>query len=128
MMQDALADVLTTIRNAEKIGRKECVTKASKIIRSVLKIMHENKYIGSFELIDNGKGGKFKIELKGKIVHANVVKPRFSLRVDEMEKYEKRFLPAQNIGLLILSTSKGVMDHKKAKELHIGGKLISYVY
>jgi small subunit ribosomal protein S8 len=128
MMQDALADVLTTIRNAEKIGRKECITNAGKMIKSVLKIMHENKYIGPFELIDNGKGGKFKIELKGKIVHSGVIKPRLSVRVDELEKYEKRFLPAENVGLLILSTSKGVMDHKKAKELHIGGKLISYVY
>ena len=128
MMQDPLADVLTIIRNAEKIGRKECVTHTSNLIKAILKIMHEYKYIGSFEFIDDGKGGKFKIELKGKIIDTNVIKPRFSVGVDEFEKYEKRFLPAENIGLLILSTSKGVIDHKKAKELHVGGKLISYVY
>lgn len=127
-MQDSLADVLTIIRNAERIGRNECVTRVNNLIKSILKIMHEHNYIGSFEFIDDGKGGKFKIELKGKIVDTNVIKPRFSVRVDELEKYEKRFLPAENIGLLIMSTSKGVMDHKKAKELHVGGKLISYVY
>ena len=127
-MQDPLADVLTIIRNAEKIGRKECVTHTSNLIKAILKIMKEHKYIGSFEFIDDGKGGKFKIELKGKIIDTNVIKPRFSVGVDEFEKYEKRFLPAENIGLLILSTSKGVIDHKKAKELHVGGKLISYVY
>lgn len=128
MMQDQLADVLTIIKNAEKIGRKECVVHTSKLIKSVLKIMHENGYIGSFELIDDGKGGKFRIDLEGKIIDANVVKPRFSVTVDELEKYEKRFLPAENVGLLIMSTSKGVIDHRKAKELHVGGKLISYVY
>jgi small subunit ribosomal protein S8 len=128
MLQDPLADVLTIMRNAEKIGRKECVVSASKLIKSILKIMQDFKYIGAFEFVDDGKGGKFKVELKGKLVDANVIKPRFSVTVDEFEKYEKRFLPAENIGLLILTTSKGVMDHKKAKELHVGGKLISYVY
>lgn len=127
-MQDPLADVLTTIRNAEKIGRKECATSASKLIKAVLKIMHDHGYIGTFEFIDDGRGGKFRIELKGKIINANVIKPRFAVKVDEFEKWEKRFLPAKGIGLLILSTSKGVIDHKKAKELHVGGKLISYVY
>lgn len=128
MLQDPLADVLTVMRNAEKVGRSECVVSASKLIKSVLKIMQENKYIGGFEFVDDGKGGKFKVELGGKIIDANVIKPRFSVQIDEFEKYEKRFLPAENIGLLILSTSKGVIDHKKAKELNIGGKLISYVY
>jgi small subunit ribosomal protein S8 len=128
MIQDQLADVLTIIRNSERIGNKECVTHASKLIRSVLKIMHEHDYIGPFELIDDGRGGKFKIDLKGKVINTNVIKPRFSITVDEFEKYEKRFLPARDIGLLILSTSKGVMDHKKAKELHVGGKLVSFVY
>jgi small subunit ribosomal protein S8 len=128
MMQDALADVLSLIRNAEKIGRDECVVHTSKLIKSILKIMHENGYIGSFEFIDDGKGGKFRIDLEGKIIDANVIKPRFSVKVEELEKYEKRFLPAENVGLLILSTSKGVMDHRKARELHVGGKLISYVY
>lgn len=128
MLQDPLADALSTIKNAERVGKNECVIRASKLIKSILKIMQENDYIGSFEFIDNGKGGKFRVELKGKIVNTNVIKPRFSIKVDEFEKWEKRFLPARDIGLLILSTPKGVMDHKKAKQLHVGGKLISFVY
>jgi small subunit ribosomal protein S8 len=128
MLQDTLADVLSTIKNAEKVGKKECVTKSSNLIKAVLKIMKDHNYIGAFESIDDGKGGKFKIELKGKVVDTNVIKPRFSATVDEFEKYEKRYLPAKNFGLLILSTPKGIIDHKKAKEMNVGGKLVAYCY
>lgn len=128
MLQDPLADTLSTIKNAERVGKDECVTRASKLIKSVLKIMQEHDYIGSFEFVDDGKGGKFRIELKGKVINTNVIKPRSSVKVDEFEKWEKRFLPARDIGLLILSTPKGVIDHKRAKQLHVGGRLISFVY
>jgi len=58
-----------------------------------------------------------------------VISPRFSVKVDEFEKWEKRKLPARGVGLLILTTPKGILDHRKAKELHVGGKLLlCYVY
>lgn len=128
MLQDPLADVLSTIKNADRIGKKECVSRASKEIRAVLKLMQEQGYIGAFEFIDDGKSGKFKIELKGRIIDTNVIKPRFSVGVDEFEKWEKRVLPAKGVGLLILTTPKGVVDHKKARELQVGGKLLAFVY
>ena len=128
MLHDPLADALSTIKNAERVGKNECVTKTSKVIKAVLKTMQEKGYIGTFEFVDDGKSGKFKIELKNKIIDCNVVKPRFSVKVEEFEKWEKRFLPARNVGILILSTSKGIIDHKKAKELNIGGKLLAFVY
>jgi small subunit ribosomal protein S8 len=128
MLQDTLADVLSTIKNGDRIGKKECITRASKVVKSVLKIMQDNGYIGAFEFIDDGKSGKFRIELKGKIIDTNVIKPRSSVKFDEFEKYEKRVLPAREFGLLILSTPKGIIDHKKAKELHTGGKLLAFIY
>jgi len=128
MLHDTLADVLVTIKNAEKVGKKECVTRASKEAKAVLKVMQDGGYIGMFEFIDDGRSGKFKIELNGKIIDCNVIKPKFSVRVDEFEKYEKRFLPAKAFGLLILTTPKGIMDHNKAKEIRVGGKLLAYVY
>jgi small subunit ribosomal protein S8 len=126
--KDNLADALVAIKNAERVGKKECVTPASKLIKNVLKILQAKDYIGSFEFIDDGKSGKFRIELKGKIIDCNAIKPRFSVRVEEFEKFEKRFLPARDIGILILSTPKGIIDHKKAKELKTGGKLLAYCY
>jgi small subunit ribosomal protein S8 len=128
MLQDPLADALVAIKNAERVGKKECVTRASKEIKAVLKVMQDKGYIGAFEFIDDGKSGKFRIELEGKIVDCNVIKPRFSVRVDEFEKWEKRFLPAKGVGLLILTTPKGIMDHNRARELHVGGKLLAFVF
>jgi small subunit ribosomal protein S8 len=128
MRHDLLADALSAIKNADRIGKKECFVKASKLIDKVLKVLQQHDYIGAYELIHDGKSGIFKIELKGKIIDTNVIKPRFSVKVEEFEKWEKRFLPAREVGILILTTSKGVMDHKTAKSLHIGGKLLAYCY
>lgn len=128
MLQDPLADVLSAIKNAERVGKNECVTRASKLIKAVLKVMQTHGYIGAFEYVEEGKKGKFKVELKGRIIDCNVIKPRFSVKVDEFEKWEKRFLPAREIGLLILSTPKGIIDHKKAKQIGTGGKLLAFVY
>ena len=128
MLQDTLADALSLIKNAERIGRRTCVTRASKEVKAVLKVLQDNNYIGMFEFIDDGRSGKFRVELKGKIIDTNVIKPRFSMALDEFEKWEKRFLPARNIGLLVLTTPKGIIDHKKARELHVGGKLVCFVY
>ncbi|MEM5829634.1 MAG: 30S ribosomal protein S8 [Candidatus Aenigmatarchaeota archaeon] len=128
MNKDNLADALVAIKNAERVGKKECVIPASKLIKAVLNILREKNYIGSFEFIDDGKSGKFRVELKGKIIDCNAIKPRFSVRVDEFEKFEKRFLPARDMGMLIVSTPKGVVDHKKAKEMRSGGKLLAYCY
>lgn len=128
MLHDPLADALSAIKNAERVGKKECIIRASKIIRAVLEILKEHNYIENFDFIDDGRSGKFKVELKGKIIDCNVIKPRFSVRVEEFEKWEKRYLPARDIGILILTTSKGIVDHKKAKELHVGGKLLAFCY
>lgn len=128
MLHDPLADVLSTIKNAERIGKGECVTPASKLIKSVLKIMKENGYIGEFKSIDDGKGGQFRIKLKGKIIDTNVIKPQHSVKTNEFEKWEKRFLPAKAFGLLILTTPKGIITHNKAREMHVGGKLVCFVF
>lgn len=128
MLQDSLADALAALKNAEKVGKGECVIRASKTVKEVLKIFQGKGYIGSFEFIDDGKSGKFKIELKGKIMDCNAIKPRFSVSVDEIEKWEKRWLPAKGFGILLLTTPKGIIDHNKAKELNTGGKLLAYCY
>ncbi|MEM5815049.1 MAG: 30S ribosomal protein S8 [Candidatus Aenigmatarchaeota archaeon] len=128
MRHDLLADALSAIKNADRMGKKECYLKASKLIEKVLKVMQQNDYIGAYEIINDGKSGIIKVELKGKIVDCNVIKPRFSVKVEELEKWEKRYLPARNIGILILTTSKGVIDHKTAKKIKVGGKLLAYCY
>lgn len=128
MLHDVLADALSTIKNADRTGKTACVATATKLSKEVLRVFQENNYIGSFELVDDGKSGKLKIEMRGKVIDCNVIKPRFSVKADEIEKFEERFLPSRQAGILVMTTPKGVMDHKKAKEMKTGGKLLAFVY
>ncbi len=128
MKHDILADVFLIINNTERVGKKECTVPASKLIANILKIMHDAKYIGKFDRIEDNKGGKYKIELIGNINKCHVVKPRFYVKHDDFIKWEKRFLPANEIGILLVTTSNGVIDHKKAKKEGVGGQLLGYVY
>lgn len=126
---DNLANALSTIMNNEMRGKKECVVyPASKFIAQVLRVMQKYGYIGEFEYIDDGRAGKFRIQLLGRINKCGVIKPRFPTKKDEFSEWEKKFLPSRDIGILIVSTSKGVISHIEAKEMGIGGVLVAYVY
>lgn len=128
MRHDLMADTFCIIKNTEAIGRHVCVTPASKLIESMLKVMQRHNYIGNYEFIEDGKGGKFKVHLQGRINDCGVVKPRFSVGKREVKRWEKKFLPADSVGILILTTSRGVIDQKEAVEKNTGGKLLGYVY
>jgi small subunit ribosomal protein S8 len=129
MRTDTLANALTIIMNAEKTGKSECVIKpASKQIREVLKIMKDNGYIGDYEFIEDNRGGILKVKLIARINKCGVIKPRFSYTLNEIEKFEKRYLPSKDFGMMIVSTNKGMMTHIEAKNKNLGGVLIAYVY
>jgi len=123
-----LADVLSAIKNAERVGKKECITPASNLVKEVLKVMQKEGFIGVFEFVDDGRSGKFKVQLKNRVNDCNAIKPRYSVKLDEFEKWEKRFLPARGFGILVISTNKGVMTHENAKKEQLGGKLLAYVF
>jgi small subunit ribosomal protein S8 len=126
---DPLADAMSVIKNAESVGKPECIIHpASKLIGTTLKVMADRGYIGEFEFVDDGKSGMFRVKLLGRINRCGVIKPRFAAKVADLEKWEKRFLPARNFGVLIMSTSKGVMAHNDARAQSIGGQLLAYVY
>jgi len=126
---DTLANGLTTIINNEMRNKRECIiSPASKLLGRVLRIMQLNGYIGEFEFIDDGCSGKFKVQLLGRINKCGAIKPRFSIRIEEFENWEKKFLPSREIGILVISTPKGVLSHKEAKEKSIGGKILAFIY
>ena len=129
MLMDPLADALSCLKNGERVGNLQCFVKpASKLIGKVLGVMNEHGYIGEFEFIDDGRSGKFRIQLLGKMNDCGVIRPRFNLKKTEFEKFEKRFLPAAEFGILVLTTPLGIMDHKTAMDKGVGGKLLAYVY
>jgi len=129
MLNDPLANALSIILNKENARIKECIIKpSSKVIKEVLKIMKDNHYIGEFKEIEDLKGNMLSIQLLNKINKCGVIKPRFSVKKEGYEKFEKRFLAAKNFGILIVSTPQGIMINDEAKKKGIGGKLLAYCY
>ncbi|MEM0368673.1 MAG: 30S ribosomal protein S8 [Desulfurococcaceae archaeon] len=129
---DPLANTLASIYNAELRAKKEVVTwPASKLILNVLKVLQREGYIGEFEYIDDGRWGKIRIQLLGRINKIGVIKPRFSVKYNDLVNppyWLRKFLPAYNIGILIVSTPQGVLSHKEAIQRKIGGVLVAYCY
>ena len=128
-MTDTIANGMTTIINNEMRLKRECIiAPASKLLGKALRVMQLNGYIGEFEFIDDGRSGKFKVQLLGRINKCGAIRPRFPIRTDQFKEWEGNFLPSKEIGILIISTSKGVTSHREARKAKIGGRLLAYVY
>ena len=129
MQFDPLNDAFTTIYNAETAGKYEVTVRpSSKLLSSMLNIMQSSGYIGEYEQLSDGRGGAFRIELIGAINRCGVIKPRHSVKSLDFDKWESRYLPARDFGLLILTTNQGVMNHFDAKKERVGGRLLAYVF
>ncbi|RLG66280.1 30S ribosomal protein S8 [archaeon] len=129
VMMDTLANALATIMNNEIRGHREClIYPASKLIGRVLMTLQKEGYIGEIRYIEDGRGGKFIVQLLGRINKCGVIKPRFSVKKNEYEKWERAYLPSREMGVLIVSTPKGVMSHREAISKGLGGVLLAYVY
>ncbi len=129
MQQDTLNDAMAVIKNAEMVGKGECVVRpSSRLIGRVLKVMQDSGYIKQFELVEDGRNRIFRVALSGQINNCGVIRPRYAVKVADLERYEARYLPAQDFGVLILTTTKGVLTHMEAKKDGVGGKLLAFVY
>ncbi len=128
-LTDILSNALSTMLNNEKRHKHECIVwPASKVVGRVLRVMQKNGYVGEFEFIDDGRTGKFKVQLLGRINRCGVIKPRHSIKRTTFEFWEKRYLPSRQVGVLVVSTPKGIVSHKEAAEQKTGGRLLAYVY
>ena len=129
VLNDPLANALSTIINNERRNRRECIVQpASKVISTVLRIFQRSGYIGEIELIEDGRSGKLRVQLLGRVNNCRVIKPRYSVKVAEYERWERRYLPAAGFGALVVSTPQGLMSHNEAVNKHLGGRLIAYIY
>ncbi len=124
MKHNLLADAMITIKNAENVGKNECLVSNSELIRNVLETMKKAGYIDGYRADKRN----ISVELNGKINRCKVISPRYSCKYTELEKFEKRYLPTKHMGVIILTTSSGVVNHKEAKEKKLGGKLLAFVY
>lgn len=126
MSQDIVADALNMIKNAKR-SKKESVEvlKISNLLIEILKIMKQKEAIKKYKIDPKKKSVEITL---GNIIECKAIKPRFTVEKTEIEKYERRYLPARGVGEMIISTNRGLMTHEEAVEEGIGGCLIAYFY
>jgi len=122
---DTISDRLNQIMMAMNAGKKNFEMYSSKFLVKVLEIMKKNGYI-DYKLKDD-KFQKVVIEIK-LLNECRSIRPRFYVKKDELDRYIRRFLPSRGFGVIIISTSKGLMTHNEALEKGIGGSLIAYCF
>ena len=124
-----LSNTFSTIVNNELRNKRECIiSPASKLVGNILRVLQQNGYVGKFEFIDDGRFGKFEVQLLGRVNKCGVIRPRRSIKVEDFEDWEKKFLPSRELGMIILTTPVGVLSHRNAKQKNVGGVLLGYVY
>ena len=123
MGQDIISDGLNQIMNAKK-ARKESVVleRHSKLLRNILDIAKNAGYLDY-----SVEGIKLTVNLKG-LNEIRAIKPRYTVNVNKINEYVRRFLPAKNFGFVIVSTNEGLMKHEEAEEKNIGGCLVAYIF
>ena len=131
-MTDPISDFLTRVRNASMAGHKIVEIPASKMKLELTRILHEKGYILSYKLIEGQPSNTIKIALKyhpetkkaatKKITRISTPGLRQYVGVQDMPRV------LNGLGIAILSTSKGIITDKEAKDLNVGGEVICYVY
>ena len=132
MNTDPIADYLTRIRNANSAGHKVVVFPSSNVKKEMTKILFDQGYILSYKFEDDSVQGTIKIALKyDSFTKAPVIKKLDRISKPGLRKYSNsESLPRvlNGLGVAIVSTSKGLMTGKKAKQSNIGGEVLCYVY
>lgn len=127
---DPIADMLTRIRNASHIKAKSVVCLNSKVCRGIANVLKDEGYIESFDVIDDGRQGQIKIRLKyttggdplmQRLTRLSKPGRRVYAQVESIPK------PMQGLGIAIVSTSRGVVSDRVAREQRIGGELLCVI-
>ena len=128
---DPVADMLTRIRNANTAKHESVDVPASNLKKAIAKILLDEGYIKSYEVVEDGTQGVIRIQLKylagkEKVISGLRRVSKLGLRVyagaDELPRVLK------GLGIAIISTSKGVMTDKKARANHVGGEVLAFVW
>ncbi|RZP07857.1 MAG: 30S ribosomal protein S8 [Flavobacteriales bacterium] len=132
MNTDPIADYLTRIRNANSAGHKVVSIPASNVKKEITKILFDQGYILSYKFEDNTIQGSIKIALKyNSFTKEPVIKKLERVSKPGLRKYsDSESLPRvlNGLGIAIVSTSKGLMTGKKAKQSNVGGEVLCYVH
>ena len=130
-ISDVIADMLTRIRNANNAKHDTVDIPASNLKKSIAEILLEEGYIKNYQIVEDGKQGIIRVTLKyvagkQKVIHGlrRVSKPglRIYSNCEDMPKV------MNGLGIAIVSTSKGVMTDKKARQANVGGEILAFVW
>jgi small subunit ribosomal protein S8 len=131
-MTDPIADYLTRVRNAIMARHRVVEIPASNLKKEITKILFEKGYILNYKFVDEGPQGSIKIALKYDPVNkVNAIKKLIRISSPGLRRYTGyKDLPRvlNGLGIAVLSTSKGVMTDKEARDMRIGGEVLCYVY
>lgn len=131
-MTDPIADYLTRLRNAIKAKHRVVEIPASNLKKEITKILFEKGYILNYKFVEEGPQGSIKIALKyDPINKVNSIKKLTRISTPGLRQYVGyRDMPRvlNGLGIAILSTSKGVMTDKEAKDQKLGGEVLCYIY
>ena len=131
-MTDPIADFLTRVRNAIKAQHRVVEVPPSNLKKEITKILFEKGYILNYKIVEEGVQGTIKIALKYDPVNkVNAIKSLERVSTPGLRRYTGyKEMPRvlNGLGIAILSTSKGVMTDKEARELKIGGEVLCYIY
>jgi small subunit ribosomal protein S8 len=131
-MTDPIADYLTRIRNAYLAGKKVVEVPSSKMKIAITKILCEKGYILSYKVVEQAPQNTIKIALKyhpqTKVAAIKKIERVSTPGLRQYTDVENMPRVLNGLGIAILSTSKGVITDKEAKELNVGGEVICYVY
>lgn len=126
MSHDTVADALNMLKNAKMAGKEVVIIKIiSNPLIEILKIMKQKKAVKKYKIDTQRKSVEVHL---GDLIECKAIKPRFTVKKDQVDKYRRRYLPARNIGTMIVSTNKGLMTHEEAEQEQTGGSLIAYFY
>src|SRR5947209_13407722 len=128
--QDPIADMLTRIRNANRVGRRMVLVPRSKSGTGIAHVLKSEGYIDEVDSIDDGRQGQLRIRLKyamngGKVIHTIDRESKPGCRV--YRKVEDLPNVLNGMGIAVVSTSKGVMSDRQAREQNVGGELLCTV-
>ena len=130
-MTDPIADMLTRIRNANTVGHETVEVPASKMKISIAQILKDEGYIKNFEVIEDNKQGMINIALKYGANKERVISGLKKISKPGLKVYAKKDEVPKvlgGLGIAIISTSKGVISDKAAREQGVGGEVICYVW
>ncbi|MBE7030002.1 MAG: 30S ribosomal protein S8 [Ruminococcaceae bacterium] len=128
---DPIADMLTRIRNANSSKHESVIVPASKLKLEIAKILLDEGYIASYELIEDGLQGNIKITLKYGANKQKVITGLKRVSKPGLRVYaSKEELPKvlRGLGIAIISTSKGVMTDKEARKNNVGGEVLAFIW